>query len=233
VNNQEKLREKNHELGKKVDFFKNKYTVSTWENFGLAIKVEELKEELHVSNARIVDLVKEKGVVEAPTNFSSRFMPSVKFCVMGEKRKLMENALIGTFNFNYLRTNSEGVLWDGCDYQGNFDEWINQKEVSLYEAIPELVPKGMVYDKESDSLIQKTCDNQMCAGEVCACEPKISSPIEESVELAGILEKLQVFLWNTNLPILQGVEFTFSFDEEDKMKKNHTISFTTIDMKKS
>ncbi|MDQ1341177.1 MAG: hypothetical protein QG567_2335 [Campylobacterota bacterium] len=29
------------------------------------------------------------------------------------------------------------------------------KEVSIYEAIPELVPNGMRYDKESDSLIKK------------------------------------------------------------------------------
>jgi len=28
------------------------------------------------------------------------------------------------------------------------------KEVPIYEAIPELVPDGMVYDKESDSLIK-------------------------------------------------------------------------------
>lgn len=94
----------------------------------------------------------ESHVIDNTTTFSSRFMPNVKFCIMGDKREKLEKLLNFEYPYNYIATSDDGSFHKVCDYQGKFEEW-DEKEVSIYEAIPELVPDGMVYDKDSDSLI--------------------------------------------------------------------------------
>lgn len=88
----------------------------------------------------------EDGVVEAPTNFSSRFMPNVKFKVDGHSEKLAE---IGIY------TSGKGYIEIRHDGEMSMIVSSGAKIVSIYEAIPELVPDGMVYDKKSDSLIEE------------------------------------------------------------------------------
>lgn len=117
---------------------------------------------------------KKKGVVEPSTNFSSRFMPNVKFHIMGKFSSLVKD-IVPENHWNYLATDGYGDIVFRCDYQHTYDHKWKQKEVSAYEAIPELVPKGMYYDKKSDSLIKKTCSNQMCQGEFCGCDEESGS----------------------------------------------------------
>jgi len=158
-----KLRRKLSDKSRALELLKNKYVSLLVENDKLK---EELKESAMSKNFKIpfiketkhelfclehqVASMSEKDVVEAPTNFSSRFMPNVKFKVIGNS--VAFSSLKFPMMCNYIRTAFDGSIVEMCDYQGRFDDdWSEVKEVSIYEAIPELVPDGMVYDKESDT----------------------------------------------------------------------------------
>lgn len=94
-------------------------------------------------------------MVEGDVAFSSRFMPNVKFKISGHRQEL-EDALLPMMMFaDFGKTNSDGSFTGSTSAPELFKLW-GQKEVSIYEAIPELVPEGMVYDKESDSLVKKS-----------------------------------------------------------------------------
>jgi len=156
----------------------------------LAEKKDEEIEKLHneiVKNKTKIPFIKEtehalfcaeyievkKEVVDAPATFSSRFMPNVKFKIIGNT--VAFSSLGIPMTCNYIRTSFNGSIVDMCNYQGRFDdEWKDIKEVSIYEAIPELVPKGMIYNKKNDSLIKKVCVNPLCQGEFCDCDPSFS-----------------------------------------------------------
>lgn len=120
-------------------------------------------------------------VVEPSATFSSLFMPNVKFKIPKDiDNDLLMNIILSNVpsdELNYrvkkeiklmssglycLATTPNGSLrflipdymyssFDGRRYLS--DPIIKIDEVSIYEAIPELVPGGMVYDKESDTLI--------------------------------------------------------------------------------
>jgi len=135
-------------------------------------EVSDVKKELHISNARIVDLQRDVDVksdsstphqnsdkdgdfdiVGSATNFSSRFMPNVKFKIpYNAKNKLIglklfhiAHAEIGCFEDDFSFIGTAGTKIE--------DTWKNLKEVSIYEAIPELIPEGMYYSGESGSLV--------------------------------------------------------------------------------
>ena len=84
-------------------------------------------------------------------DFESRFMPSCKFSIMGKNREIF-NSLDIPLIHNYIRTSISGEIAALCDYQTWFKGW-EEKEVSIYEAIPELIPDGMRYNKELDKLV--------------------------------------------------------------------------------
>jgi len=138
----------------------------------LCLPNSKLKEEL----LKIVDTFRplsgEEEVVDSATSFSSRFMPNVKFDAVKFKTNfadiLIEKEQAPMLGCAFFKTDSNGKL-TACPNLVTYCYW-EEKEVSIYEAIPELVPKGMVYDKESDSLVKKVCANQMCAGEFCDCD---------------------------------------------------------------
>lgn len=96
----------------------------------------------------------EKSDSKSSTNFSSRFMPNVKFSIMGNKRNMLKDIGIPLLS-NYVRTAFDGSIADICDYKTTFENWVGFEEVSIYEAMPELVPVGMFYDKKCDSLVKK------------------------------------------------------------------------------
>lgn len=97
-----------------------------------------------------------KKMIENNVAFSSMFVPNVKFSLDGS-----EENLISVLPYAQLKagckyfkiTSSFEII--GAYQEIVFRNW-NEKEVSIYEAIPELVPNGMVYDKESDSLVKKS-----------------------------------------------------------------------------
>ena len=94
----------------------------------------------------------EESVVEDSTNFSSRFMPNVVFEAKGDLSSISDVLDTSVFRYGYahFKVNSSG---DNFSVLTPFEfECIRIKKVSIYEAIPELVPKGMVYDKEIDSI---------------------------------------------------------------------------------
>jgi len=97
-----------------------------------------------------------KEVVDAPTTFSSRFMSNVKFNAIGSIRKdfaeiLIDSGRSAILGLDFYKITKDGFLI-AMPNKITFD-YSEEIEVSIYEAIPELVPKGMVYDKESDSLV--------------------------------------------------------------------------------
>lgn len=85
-------------------------------------------------------------------DFESRFMPSAKFSIMGENRDLLLSIGIPIM-CNYVRTSFNGDIVALCDCKTNFEKWEDSKEVSIYEAIPELIPDGMRYNKELHKLV--------------------------------------------------------------------------------
>jgi len=132
----------------------------------LMIANEKLEANIDYLEKEIVDsaTTSEKEVVEPSTTFSSRFMPNVKFKFIShfkEVRKILIEVfppdchhMIPSIERDcfFLCTNSAGKIVE--PYSDIMDTKFNLKEVSIYEAIPELVPDGMVYDKESDSIVR-------------------------------------------------------------------------------
>ena len=122
-----------------------------------------------------------EDVSEPSATFSSRFMPNVKFKIPKDiDNDLLMNIILSNVpsdELNYrvkkeiklmssglycLATTPNGSLrflipdymyssFDGRRYLS--DPIIKIDEVSIYEAIPDLIPDCMVYDKESDTLI--------------------------------------------------------------------------------
>jgi len=96
-----------------------------------------------------------------PNVFSSRFMPNVKFRVPVDKFIYNQlHAISPTLTeYNEFGTDKFGHIVLGgssTEYYKTYNiHGIDLPEVSIYEAIPELVPDGMFYDKKSDSLIEK------------------------------------------------------------------------------
>ena len=86
-------------------------------------------------------------------------MPNVKFIIPLDCTSAIWKAILLMTNnsskagFQYFRVSSNGELIS-APAKITYDFW-TEEEVSCYEVIPELVPYGMVYDKESDSLVQK------------------------------------------------------------------------------
>ena len=97
-------------------------------------------------------------------DFESRFMPSCKFSIMGKNREIF-NSLDIPLIHNYIRTSISGEIAALCDYQTWFEGW-EEKEVSIYEAIPELIPDGMRYNKELDKLVPDviSVSKEYCSG---------------------------------------------------------------------
>jgi len=163
MQNMHKLRKRIAEKSAEAEMFKNKYGNALAENlklkeellkankkksFGIPF-VEETKHELFcVEHAE----VGKKAIEEASTNFSSRFMPNVKFRAPVEF-SLFSDVLDLNEAYHYYKTNDEGDFFVACENLEIYSACENQ-EVHYLEAVPELVPEGMVYDKESDSLIE-------------------------------------------------------------------------------
>lgn len=96
----------------------------------------------------------EKRFAIQTNNEPSRFMPNVKF-------RITDNVDMQALHLPYISEKDCCFYTDeNGDYlykssKGAFSHF-SLHEVSYLEAIPELVPDGMVYDKESDSLIPLT-----------------------------------------------------------------------------
>ena len=86
-------------------------------------------------------------------DFETRFMPNVKFKINGDISKCSDVFDIKMLEYGLFHAVTDingakifhipSVLFDSCIY----------KEVSIYEAMPELIPDGMRYNKELDKLV--------------------------------------------------------------------------------
>jgi len=102
-----------------------------------------------------------ESMTESDVAFSSRFMPNVKFKTNGFEEEISE-ALFPKIEYPNLIFEIPSYFYTlGCgekivvgEFVYSFED-IPFAEVSPFEAIPELVPEGMVYDKESDSLVEE------------------------------------------------------------------------------
>lgn len=84
-------------------------------------------------------------------DFDSRFMPDVYFKISGDLSKIHDVVDIDylKLGFSYFYVSYCGSkLFPVKEYQKQ-----GLKEVSIYEAIPELIPDGMRYNKELDKLV--------------------------------------------------------------------------------
>lgn len=95
------------------------------------------------------------GVGEKP----SRFMPNVKFKISDDGDVAILKSILGnTYWWNkFWRTHDDGRRCFSIQGDRELDytayKNINLPEVSIYEAIPELVPEGMRYNKEFKKLV--------------------------------------------------------------------------------
>lgn len=146
--------------------------------------------------------------------FSSRFMPNVKFRVpVALKDAFLEIHPIGDYAFNNkvfgYYTDCSGISF--LDIKATIDPFASDYdynhlpiiEVSIYEAIPELVPDGMIYDKESDSLI----NNELLEKEQ-KIKDDVKKPISEiNSEIKALLKKGCIFSYPVKFivpPVLLG-----------------------------
>jgi len=107
----------------------------------------------------------EKVIVDSATSSSSRFKPNVKFAIPTDAdinklvKILGKNVLWFGFWYTSVKGDSLHKVDGGRVFDFNAFEKLQIPEVSIYEAIPELVPKEMRYDKETDSLVQDIPDD--------------------------------------------------------------------------
>ena len=94
-------------------------------------------------------------------DFETRFMANVKFLLPKQSDattwlKLLEITKLESFD-NYIGfcTNAFGdSIYNGFEQIELFNNYKSvHKEASIYEAIPELIPDGMRYNKELDKLV--------------------------------------------------------------------------------
>ena len=130
-------------------------------------------------------------MTEGDVAFSSRFMPNVKFRydVVADKlfSELPNVFMFGGEAYYGYSTDSNGKLFDGYEDEVLYNNALF-KEVSIFEAIPELVPGGMIYDPVTDKLVKKVCVNQMHQGEFCDCDDSHSFTEHKSVEKQSDIE---------------------------------------------
>jgi deoxyribonuclease (pyrimidine dimer) len=98
-----------------------------------------------------------KVIGDPSTNFSSRFMPNVKFQAPVNGYPSIDYLEFLTPYYGCYYTSKTGDSIICVDGGRHFDfevfEKLDKKQVSIYEAIPELIPEGMRYDKELDKLV--------------------------------------------------------------------------------
>lgn len=97
---------------------------------------------------------------EKEKDYTDRFMPNVKFEVPDNLRgRLLQynkpNGAEKTVLIGKMYTNDKGKV---CRSMHSFIwDSLPMEEVSIYEAIPELIPEHMAFDKESNSLKPEMC----------------------------------------------------------------------------
>ena len=114
-------------------------------------------------------------------DFETRFMANVKFLLPKQSDartwlKLLEITKLESFD-NYIGfcTNAFGdSIYNGFEQIELFNNYKSvHKEASIYEAIPELIPDGMRYNKELDKLVPDiiSVSDEYCSGIKVEQEP--------------------------------------------------------------
>ena len=162
-----------------------------------------------------------------------RFTPNVKFSIMGEKRDLLSSIGIPIMS-NYIRTAFNGDIVDLCDCMTTFEKWQDAKEVSIYEAIPELIPDGMRYNKELDKLVPNIIENEKVK-KVITDEKfyitDIPKDMEKRKELLSFVgefdnseDRINISFDLTSLVYLdKHCDYVFRAKNEHKIENYHTV----------
>lgn len=103
-------------------------------------------------------------------DFESRFMPDVKFFMPNELQKqwceIFYDKKETKYQLPFWSTSKDGnsIFYNGT-YYADFRK-LSCIEVSAYEAIPELIPEGMRYNKELDKLVPDAISaaDEYCSG---------------------------------------------------------------------
>lgn len=96
--------------------------------------------------------------------FQSRFMPNVKFFMPNHLQdkwcSIFYNKNESKYKLPFWATSKDGdSIYHNGNYYGDYLA-LKMKEVSVYEAIPELIPDGMRYNKELDKLVPNIIENE-------------------------------------------------------------------------
>lgn len=127
-------------------------------------------------------------------DFESRFMPDVYFKLSGDVSKIHDIVDIDylKMGFSYFYVSYCGTkLFPVKEYQKQ-----GLKEVSIYEAIPELIPEGMRYNKELDKLVPDviSASNEYCSGIKVLVEKDIDITLEDRQILDHLKQSGKSFL---------------------------------------
>ena len=173
----------------------------------------------------------EKEAVDAPISFSSRFMANVKFKIPVGIDLGRMYGLEGSFG----AWSKDGLI---CSPILDIQEYnlTDFKEVNYLESMPELVPDGMVYDKDSDSLVEETKDN---GEKFSAIDGSFFDTAEEANshdfitfmndpdKLKSFLAKKSHFSSDLKLPEFSGAEKVgFSDDDLILLTSNTGVSYS-------
>lgn len=120
-------------------------------------KIKNLEGQLLLKDKEILNLETtiekmRRPIVDASTNFSSRLMPNVKFRINFEQSKLFD---FGMKFPKYATTSSDGMKLTLVCAENERSTWayVDLPEVSIYEAMPEIIAEGMRYNKELSKLV--------------------------------------------------------------------------------
>lgn len=166
---------------------------------------------------------------EKSDSFTSRFMPNVKFKTdvnnNGQNRQI--ELFLSNIKDKFLALDSsvvDFILTSACgEYlilcsEKAYDMQLNHKEVSIYEAIPELVPEGKKYDKQQDKLID---DPYYLLSEIKMTSCDVPQKFDDSkADSDGIIHKDDMF---DTLPFYKGY-LTYLHDKKSYENKNDSRS---------
>ena len=161
-----------------------------------------------------------------------RFTPNVKFSIMGEKRDLLSSIGIPIMS-NYIRTAFNGDIVDLCDCMTTFEKWQDAKEVSIYEAIPELTPDGMRYNKELDKLVPNIIENEKVKKVITDEKFYITNIPMDIEKVQNLLEFIEgkytpefiqsIITASQGVLSHNGFDYCFSYPKVKKPKYYHTV----------
>ena len=170
--------------------------------------------------------------------FQSRFMPDVKFFMPNHLQdkwcSIFYNKNESKYKLPFWATSKDGdFIYHNGNYYGDYLA-LKMKEVSVYEAIPELIPDGMRYNKDLDKLVPNIIENEKVKKVITNEKFYITNIPMDIEKVQNLLEFIEgkytpefiqsVIAASQGVLYHNGFDYCFSYPKVEKPKDYHTVT---------